>query len=156
MAQQKRTLYRLPKQGKVAGVCAGLSDYFDFDVTVMRLLWVIAVFATGGMMILVYIVLAIVLPVSDGVKTVHETQSDTVGEDMKQRVNRLGQDLRDNQVVNRARNYMGLGFIAVGIWLLLAEFMPEWFNVRWSYIWPLILIIFGAAIVFRGGRYEEK
>ncbi len=31
---------RLPDDGKVAGVCAGLAAYFDADVTLVRLAWV--------------------------------------------------------------------------------------------------------------------
>lgn len=65
----KKTLYRLPRQGKIAGVCAGLADYFDMDVTLMRVLFVVAAFITGGAGILLYIVLAIILPVSDGAKS---------------------------------------------------------------------------------------
>lgn len=47
--------------GKLAGVCAGLADYFGVDVTLVRLLFVVATFL-GGPGILVYIVLALVLP----------------------------------------------------------------------------------------------
>lgn len=65
----KKTLYRLPKQGKIAGVCAGLADYFDMDVTLMRVLFVVAAFVTGGFGILLYIILAIILPVSSGSKS---------------------------------------------------------------------------------------
>ena len=36
-----RRFVRLPDQGKVAGVCAGLAAYFDADVTLVRLGWVI-------------------------------------------------------------------------------------------------------------------
>jgi phage shock protein PspC (stress-responsive transcriptional regulator) len=31
---------RLPDDGKIAGVCAGLAAYFDTDVTLVRLVWV--------------------------------------------------------------------------------------------------------------------
>lgn len=31
---------RLPDDGKIAGVCAGLAAYFDADVTLVRLVWV--------------------------------------------------------------------------------------------------------------------
>jgi phage shock protein C len=32
---------RVPDEGKIAGVCAGLAAYFDVDVTAVRLAWVI-------------------------------------------------------------------------------------------------------------------
>lgn len=54
-------LYRLPKEGKIAGVCAGLAAYFGTDVTIMRLLFVLLLFLTQGFMVLIYIVLAIAM-----------------------------------------------------------------------------------------------
>jgi phage shock protein C len=37
-----------PRQGrKIAGVCLGFAEYFDVDVTVVRLVWLIASFMTG-------------------------------------------------------------------------------------------------------------
>ena len=37
-----------PRQGrKIAGVCLGFAEYFDIDVTVVRLVWLITSFMTG-------------------------------------------------------------------------------------------------------------
>ncbi|MGA2414684.1 MAG: PspC domain-containing protein [Candidatus Sulfotelmatobacter sp.] len=37
-----------PRQGrKIAGVCLGIAEYFDVDVTVVRLVWLIASCVTG-------------------------------------------------------------------------------------------------------------
>jgi len=37
-----------PRQGrKIAGVCLGFAEYFDIDVTVVRLTWLIVSFMTG-------------------------------------------------------------------------------------------------------------
>jgi phage shock protein C len=37
-----------PRAGrKIAGVCAGFAEYFDVDVTVVRLVWLIAAVMTG-------------------------------------------------------------------------------------------------------------
>jgi phage shock protein C len=37
-----------PRQGrKIAGVCLGFAEYFDVDVTLVRLVWLIASFMTG-------------------------------------------------------------------------------------------------------------
>jgi phage shock protein PspC (stress-responsive transcriptional regulator) len=40
-ATPSRRFVRLPGEGKVAGVCAGLAAYFDADVTIVRLVWVV-------------------------------------------------------------------------------------------------------------------
>lgn len=57
---QTRKLYRDVDNGKIAGVCAGLSDYFDIDVTLIRVIWVIFLFCAGGGL-LAYIIMAIVV-----------------------------------------------------------------------------------------------
>lgn len=40
-ATEPRRLTRRPADGRIAGVCAGIAEYFDTDVTLVRLLWVI-------------------------------------------------------------------------------------------------------------------
>ena len=42
-----RQFVRLPAEGKIAGVCAGLAAYFDTDVTIVRLVWVILSIVPG-------------------------------------------------------------------------------------------------------------
>lgn len=60
MSNVKR-LYRSRYEKKIGGVCAGLADFFQIDVTVVRLIWVLlAVFAGTG--ILAYIIAWIIIP----------------------------------------------------------------------------------------------
>src|ERR1700760_141072 len=56
-----RKLYRDEYHKKIAGVCAGLAEYFNVDVTVVRLLFVLTLVfhGSGG---LIYIIFWIVLP----------------------------------------------------------------------------------------------
>ena len=56
-----RRLYRCRHDKRLAGVSSGLSEYFDVDVSLVRILWVISIFF-GGLGILLYIVMAIVVP----------------------------------------------------------------------------------------------
>src|SRR5438094_433484 len=60
-----KKLMRSSTDKKIAGVCAGLADYFDMDPTMIRLLWLIAVlcFGTG---LLAYVILWMVLPLAPG------------------------------------------------------------------------------------------
>jgi phage shock protein C len=44
-----RTLRRLPAAGRVAGVCAGLAEYFEVDVTLVRLAWIILSIFPGAL-----------------------------------------------------------------------------------------------------------
>ena len=56
-----RRLVRIMKQKKIAGVCAGLAHYFNIDVTLVRVIWVLLVLCAGTGL-LAYIVLWIVMP----------------------------------------------------------------------------------------------
>ena len=36
---QRRTLRRIMSMKKIAGVCAGFAEYFEMDLTLMRIIW---------------------------------------------------------------------------------------------------------------------
>ncbi len=57
---QKR-LYRDPQNAMIAGVCSGIAAYFGVDATIVRLIFIIALFF-GGAAIPVYLVLWLVMP----------------------------------------------------------------------------------------------
>lgn len=50
---------------KIAGVAGGMARYFDVDATLVRVLWVLGVFMSGGFGLIAYIVMAIVVPVGE-------------------------------------------------------------------------------------------
>lgn len=56
-----RRLYKNKAQGKVCGVCAGLAEYFNVDVTLLRVAAILLIFAAGTG-ILAYFVCAIIMP----------------------------------------------------------------------------------------------
>lgn len=151
MTDVKKSLYRLPKQGQIFGVCAGLADYFNIDVTLMRVIFVIMAFATGGAVVILYIILAIILPTPNGNGAQKKSQSqseDTVSE----RFQELGQELHDNKVITKTRNYLGIGLLVLGVWLLLGQIFPEWFELRWDFVWPILIILAGLLIIVRSSN----
>lgn len=60
-AGEGRRLVRSTNDRRIAGVCAGVADYFDWDPTVVRVIWALATLVPGPN-ILIYLVLWIVLP----------------------------------------------------------------------------------------------
>ena len=51
-----------PREGrKVAGVCLGFAEYFDIDVTIVRVVWLVTAFMTGVGFI-GYVIAWIVMP----------------------------------------------------------------------------------------------
>ena len=59
----RRILYRHPSEKMVAGVCGGIADYTGWDPSLVRTLWVIITFVSGGAGLLAYLILALLLPV---------------------------------------------------------------------------------------------
>ena len=56
-----RRLYRCRHDRQLAGVASGIAEYLDLDPTVVRVLWILSVFL-GGFSILLYVILAFVMP----------------------------------------------------------------------------------------------
>ena len=56
-----RKLHRNKRDGRLGGVCAGLGDYFDIDPVIIRLLFLLALFLGGGL--IVYLIAWVVIPV---------------------------------------------------------------------------------------------
>lgn len=61
MTEYKR-LYRSRNDRMVGGVCGGLGEYFEIDPTLIRLAFVIGLFATASGAFWLYIILLIVVP----------------------------------------------------------------------------------------------
>ena len=59
-----RKLYRLREGHWIAGVCTGLAAYVRVDVVVIRLIFILAGLFSGGVAILVYVILAFVMPIA--------------------------------------------------------------------------------------------
>jgi phage shock protein C len=57
----RKRLVRPRADRKIAGVCAGFAEYFDVDVTLVRLVWLFIVLV-GGTGLLVYVIAWIVMP----------------------------------------------------------------------------------------------
>ncbi len=143
MVNAKKTLYRIPKKGQIFGVCAGLAEYFDIDVTLMRVIFVVAAFATGGAVILLYLILAVVLPVSN---------DNGKEQSVSERVHKLGQEFQNSKVASRTRNFFGFGLLVLGLWLLIGQIFPGWFELRWDFVWPVLIILAGLLIITRRGN----
>ena len=57
-----RTWYRDREHRRIAGVCAGLAQEFGISVTVIRLAFLIGTLVGGGVGIVVYLALWVVMP----------------------------------------------------------------------------------------------
>lgn len=61
-----KKLYRSQKQKMIAGICGGLTEYFNIDVSLMRLLFVALALLTALLpLVLFYIIAWIIVPAEE-------------------------------------------------------------------------------------------
>jgi phage shock protein C len=57
-----RRLYRSTTDSILGGVAAGVADYLDADPSIVRIIWAVLGVATGGIFVVLYVVMWIVVP----------------------------------------------------------------------------------------------
>lgn len=60
-----KRLYRSNRDVKLAGVLAGIAEYFRMDPTILRLIFAVAWMFSAGTLSLVYLAAAIIIPKSE-------------------------------------------------------------------------------------------
>jgi phage shock protein C len=77
-SRSRKSLIRPQVGRKVAGVCLAFAEYFDLDVVLIRVVWLLAV-VVGGCGLLAYVLAWIVIPsepeivVDSGISNAHVT-----------------------------------------------------------------------------------
>lgn len=141
--QQK--LYRLPKEGMIAGVASGFAQYFSLDVTIMRLIFIGALLLTNSVAVVIYLVLAVIMPTPD-----KSANKDNLGE----KIEYLAEEVKTSGRAQSLGSYVGIGLIVLGTWLLAGQFIPGLARIQWSLLWPTLVIIVGLLIIVRGKNHE--
>ena len=57
-----KKVYKISDEKKIAGVCAGLADYFDLDVTLIRIITVALILGSFSFVFWLYVISAFVMP----------------------------------------------------------------------------------------------
>ncbi len=160
-------LYRSDKDRMLFGVCGGLAKYFGIDSSLMRIIVILLAIVTGGVGVLIYFIMAFIVPLEGSTKTSpKEIVLDNV-EEAKNTAQGLGQNIKDTfsgkkpesqeteQAQAKRRNIFGVILIVVGVFLLLGVFgIFHW--VKWSVIWPIVLIAIGLLIILSVSRKDRK
>ena len=125
----RRMLYRSPSDKIIGGVCGGVAEYLGINPVLVRVIWIVATFATWGGGFLAYLMLALFLPVGD---------------------NRMGQvappalQLSQKGITWAAGILMGLG----AFWLLAnVGILPG----LWGTFWTIVGVVFWPALLIGAG-----
>jgi phage shock protein PspC (stress-responsive transcriptional regulator) len=57
-----KRLFTLREGSMIGGVCTGLAAYFNMDVVIIRLIFIVLLFATSGFMAVIYLIMVLVVP----------------------------------------------------------------------------------------------
>ena len=113
-------LYKIPKEGLLTGVCAGIADYYKIDPTIVRISTA-ALCIFWNFMVLVYIILAVVLPEKSMVKT-NEQSNEIPTYEEEQTKDRS--DFETKPKTKNTRNtLLAIGLICGGIGLFVTRFI---------------------------------
>jgi phage shock protein C len=128
---EPKRLFKSRTNKVIAGVCGGLAEYFDVDPVIMRVLFVLLAFF-GGSGFILYIACAIIMP--------------------KKLLNIEGPEALVQSRSANARKLFGIALIIVGTIVLFSNlgffsFFHVW-DVSWSLVFPILLILLGMAIIY--------
>jgi phage shock protein C len=136
----------------MAGVCGGIAEYLQVDPTLVRLFFVVGTIVTGGLGLLAYIVLVVIMPLpgqpapfvkTSGVTT--STVEGAAGSDPVASAPRVSPP-PDPEAAERRRAAFGLFLVALGAVFLLAN-AGVFRIVRWDLAWPLVFIAIGVLLL---------
>jgi phage shock protein C len=144
--QVNRRLYRCRHDRRLAGVSAGLAEFFVLDPTLVRLLWFLSIFVTGGLSILLYIGLAFIVP--DEPLTDVEVAG-AAGETYAH------QHVARGQGSGQWATFIGVALILLGGLALVDAALPSWVD-SWRYLWPAFFVGIGALLVIGSMRRESS
>jgi phage shock protein C len=141
-----KKLFRSDTDRIFAGVCGGLGEYFGVDAIIFRILFIVFAFS-GGAGIILYIILALVLP-SGNQKTpvLGQGKVENLVQEMGERTQKLAEEMRGNNWFSEKRNIIGLIIVVFGVLILFDRLSPvHW--LRWEVIWPAVIIFLGVLIL---------
>jgi phage shock protein PspC (stress-responsive transcriptional regulator) len=136
----------------LAGVAGGLAEMLDVDPSIIRIVWAVLIVLTGGLALLVYIVMAIVVPERPiGVEVRRQGGADPGG------VSVVGGPIgpatspspsrgrrSDRSDGRRGGLVAGLILIVIGAFFLVRELLP---SIDLGFWWPAVAVGLGVVLV---------
>jgi phage shock protein PspC (stress-responsive transcriptional regulator) len=158
--EQVKRLYRSRYDTMIGGVCGGLAQYFNVDITIIRVVFVIlALFAAGG--VVIYIILWIAIPINpdysiknfynnkystkmENENKPNEEQEEKEGQKEKQQdFNKPFPPAFEKRKTD-GNLIAGIVLITLGVMFLISRFVPR---IDFGDLWPVLLILGGILIM---------
>ena len=131
-----RKLYRSQVNRMLGGVCGGMAEYFNIDVNLMRLIWVILAFF-GGSGVLLYIASLVIIPNNP---------------------DQAAPETRENVIKDKPL-FWGSLLIVVGLFLILRQtglfYGFHFWHIPWQSVWAVLLIVIGLVLLFNKSKAQK-
>ena len=141
-----RRLYRCRHDRRLAGVAGGVAEFFDLDPTLIRVLFFLSIFL-GGMGLLLYIGMAIIVPLEPASADVADVADGTAEGVVVPEGHR--HPTRDH---GRWATFFGLALIVFGTMALIDRYLPA-LDLK-HVIVPAGAIAIGAILILSALRRE--
>ncbi len=144
-------LYRSRTDQMIGGVCGGLAEYLKIDSTLIRLFFVLLGLGTG-VGLAIYLILWLIIPYAgEGEAGTAETRR-AGADEVAERMRTLGSDVQRafQQPNPKASLIVGAALIILGVVFLVDTLNLPWLRwLRFDVIWPVLLILGGALLIWR-------
>lgn len=153
-------LHRSKRSKVIFGVCGGLSEYLRIDVTLIRIIGILAVFTGFG--IVLYIAAALIMPEDKGYTPDDNQWNTNTGNyrnsgtesnaAFESEFNANAEEWNRPAKYHSEKNRVVIGAILLGLGILILgkQFMPGLFNLK--LLVPLLLIVIGGFFVLKGRK----
>ena len=153
-----RRLTRNPHGAVLGGVAGGFADYFDVDPVLVRLGFILLCFV-NGLGLIAYLVCWVIMPVRQGDSPSSGSEEPAPAERIVKEVRQAGEKVVEglrgsNKDGRRGGLLAGVVLIILGLVFLVDRlpwlYWPHW--VRFSSLWPIVLIALGVAMIVGARR----
>lgn len=144
-------LYRSRTDSVLAGVCGGLGQYLRIDPVIVRLFFLL-LGLSSGIGVPVYLIMWIVIPYEGEAATGSAETAHTGGQEIADRARAMGDELRQSlsKPNPQAGIIVGAALVIFGLVALLRNLDIPWlFWLRFDLLWPILLILGGAVLIWR-------
>jgi phage shock protein C len=149
-------LFRSPDDRVLAGVAGGMAEAYDLDPALVRVGWALLTLLTGGVFLVVYIVMALVVPLRPASVTLWATAGAGGGtgtepgpgtdtsDPTQPPMSRVGSRGTHDRNGMAGAVVLGAILVVVGMVFLARQLIPA---INFGQIWPIIAIAGGLLLI---------
>jgi phage shock protein C len=151
--RMNRRLYRSRTESVLGGVAGGVAEYLDVDPAIVRIIWALLAVVTGGIFVVLYIVMWIVIPETPGGGAPPTTPGAAATPRTPPTPGTAWTAPSPRRGSTTGPVLFGLILIGLGIYFLVRQYLPA-FDA--DLLWPIGLVVLGVVLLVVALRRREQ